>query len=181
MSLTRNALSFPFALPGQCAALAKSNLVFATGTEDADALTFGTPILVRHLSMAEARKMPIVEVNLQAALEGLKLTHAQATIVRHNYSAFIIMTPAILSLCLQFVDLCILCGCDYVDSIKGIGPITALKLVQEHGCIESELLQQHFLPIRRSLPLRASACLQTYSKRSTLTSIRSRIPFLLRR
>ncbi|KAL3926985.1 MAG: hypothetical protein SGPRY_003039 [Prymnesium sp.] len=109
-----------------CESLAKSNLVFATGTEDADALTFGTPILVRHLSMAEARKMPIVEVNLQAALEGLKLSHA------------------------QFVDLCILCGCDYVDSIKGIGPITALKLIQEHGCIENILkkidLNKHPLP-----------------------------------
>lgn len=23
----------------------------------------------------------------------------------------------------QFIDLCILCGCDYTDSIKGIGPV----------------------------------------------------------
>jgi flap endonuclease-1 len=22
----------------------------------------------------------------------------------------------------QFVDLCILCGCDYCDSVRGIGP-----------------------------------------------------------
>ena len=36
----------------------------------------------------------------------------------------------------QFVDLCILCGCDYCDSIKGIGPKSALKLIREHKTIE---------------------------------------------
>lgn len=34
----------------QCAALAKAGKVFGTGTEDADALTFGTPILVHPLA-----------------------------------------------------------------------------------------------------------------------------------
>jgi len=37
------------------------------------------------------------------------------------------------------VDLCILLGCDYCDSIRGIGPKTALKLIREHGCIETIL------------------------------------------
>lgn len=36
----------------------------------------------------------------------------------------------------QFVDLCILCGCDYCSSIKGVGPKTALKLVKQHGSLE---------------------------------------------
>jgi flap endonuclease-1 len=39
----------------------------------------------------------------------------------------------------QFIDVCILCGCDYCDTIKGIGPKTALKLVKEHGTIEAVL------------------------------------------
>mmetsp|Transcript_39020 Transcript_39020/g.59407 ORF Transcript_39020/g.59407 Transcript_39020/m.59407 type:complete len:99 (-) Transcript_39020:204-500(-) len=43
------------------------------------------------------------------------------------------MTPA------EFVDLCILCGCDYTDSISGLGPVTAYKLVQEHHTIENVL------------------------------------------
>jgi 5'-3' exonuclease len=30
----------------------------------------------------------------------------------------------------EFVDLCILLGCDYCDKIKGIGPKNALKLIQ---------------------------------------------------
>lgn len=36
----------------------------------------------------------------------------------------------------QFIDLCILLGCDYVDPIKGIGPTTALKLIREHKTLE---------------------------------------------
>ena len=98
-----------------CARLAAAGKVYGTGTEDADALTFGTPILVRHLNASESKKLPIVEVNLARALEGLKLSMP------------------------QFIDLCILCGCDYTDSIKGIGPIRALALIQEHGCIENIL------------------------------------------
>ena len=30
----------------------------------------------------------------------------------------------------EFVDLCILLGCDYVDKIKGIGPKKAIELVE---------------------------------------------------
>ena len=37
---------------------------------------------------------------------------------------------------MQFIDLCILLGCDYVDPILKIGPHTALKLIREHGSLE---------------------------------------------
>ena len=37
---------------------------------------------------------------------------------------------------LQFIDLCILLGCDYCDSIKGIGPKKAVELINKHKCIE---------------------------------------------
>lgn len=43
-----------------------------------DALTFGTATLLRHMTFSEARKMPIKEINLAKALEGLELTMAQA-------------------------------------------------------------------------------------------------------
>ena len=39
----------------------------------------------------------------------------------------------------QFVDLCILLGCDYVDKIKGIGPKKAIELVKKHKSIEAIL------------------------------------------
>jgi len=36
----------------------------------------------------------------------------------------------------QFVDLCILLGCDYLDPVPKVGPTTALKLIREHGSLE---------------------------------------------
>ena len=78
-----------------------------------DTLTFNAPILYRHLTFSEAKKEPISEINLQHALEGLEMK----------------MT--------QFIDLCILLGCDYLEPIKGIGPKSALKLVREHGDLKS--------------------------------------------
>merc|ERR1719482_2620836 len=39
----------------------------------------------------------------------------------------------------QFIDVCILCGCDYTDTIKGIGHKTALELIKKHGSIEAVL------------------------------------------
>jgi len=35
------------------------------------------------------------------------------------------------------VDLCILLGCDYLDPIPKVGPHTALKLIREHGDLET--------------------------------------------
>jgi len=40
---------------------------------------------------------------------------------------------------MQFIDLCILLGCDYCDSIKGIGPKKAVDLIKEHKNIETIL------------------------------------------
>ena len=59
-------LDAPCEAEARCAAICKAGLVYATGTEDMDALTFGTPILLRHLQKAESAKLPILEINLQA-------------------------------------------------------------------------------------------------------------------
>lgn len=37
----------------------------------------------------------------------------------------------------QFVDLCILLGCDYCDTIRGIGPVRAVELVAKYKNIET--------------------------------------------
>lgn len=42
--------------------------------------------------------------------------------------------------CNQFVDLCILLGCDYCDKIAGLGPKRALALIQKHRTIENVVL-----------------------------------------
>lgn len=45
----------PCEAEAQCAALVKSGKVFATGTEDMDSLTFGSSVVLRHLTFSEAR------------------------------------------------------------------------------------------------------------------------------
>ena len=39
----------------------------------------------------------------------------------------------------EFVDLCILCGCDYMRRIGGIGPVKAYDLVKKKGDLEGDL------------------------------------------
>ncbi|KLO11101.1 PIN domain-like protein [Schizopora paradoxa] len=99
----------PSEAEAQCAELARGGKVFAAGSEDMDTLTFNAPILYRHLTFSEAKKQPISEINLEKALEGLEMTMS------------------------QFIDLCILLGCDYLEPIKGVGPKSALKLIREYG------------------------------------------------
>lgn len=40
----------------------------------------------------------------------------------------------------QFIELCILLGCDYLEPIKGVGPKSALKLMKEHGSLDKVLI-----------------------------------------
>ncbi|KPJ07740.1 Flap endonuclease 1 [Papilio machaon] len=105
----------PCEAEAQCAALVKAGKVYATATEDMDALTFGANVLLRHLTFSEARKMPVQEFHLDQVLKGLELNHT------------------------EFIDLCILLGCDYCGSIRGIGPKRAIELIKQHRSIEQVL------------------------------------------
>ena len=101
----------PTEAEAQCAALARAGKVYAAASEDMDTLTFASPVLLRHLTFSEQRKEPIQEIHLDKVLEGLEMEMD------------------------QFIDLCMLLGCDYLDPIPKMGPATALKLVREHGSI----------------------------------------------
>ncbi|CAD6443164.1 5ae2c18e-16d0-4762-ba05-984484ade742 [Sclerotinia trifoliorum] len=103
----------PTEAEAQCAVLARAGKVYAAASEDMDTLCFDSPILLRHLTFSEQRKEPIQEVILEKVLTGLNMDHK------------------------QFVDLCILLGCDYLDPIPKVGPHTALKLIREHGDLET--------------------------------------------
>lgn len=105
----------PCEAEAQCAELVKKGLVYATATEDMDALTFGSGVLLRHMTYSEARKMPIQEFHLSRVLDELQLNTE------------------------EFIDLCILLGCDYCGSIRGIGPTRALALIKQHRSIENIL------------------------------------------
>ena len=64
----------PCEAEAQCAELCKKGKVWATATEDMDALTFATPILLRHLTYAESRKLDVYEIHYDKILSELELT-----------------------------------------------------------------------------------------------------------
>src|SRR5207249_3733533 len=108
----------------QASAMARAGMAYACGSQDFDALLFGAPRLVRNLAVGGRRKLPgrqawsevsPQELDLDAGLASLKLTRA------------------------QLVDVALLVGTDFNGGVPGIGPKTALKLVQEHGSIEQIL------------------------------------------
>lgn len=100
----------------QAAMMCQQGIVYATGSQDYDALLFGSPILVRNLSITGRRKVPrqdkyvIVEpeqIRLQETLDSLGLTRE------------------------QLIFLGMLIGTDFNEGVKGIGPKKALKIVKE--------------------------------------------------
>ena len=49
----------------------------------------------------------------------------------------------------EFIDLCILLGCDYVDKIKGIGPKKAIELVNTILALKSIMNQIMFYQVKK--------------------------------
>ena len=106
-----------------CAQMAKLGKVYGSVTEDMDVLTFGSPVMIKNMFSTQPTgttttpgmkpgQRPVYEVNLAVALEQLNVSMD------------------------QFIDFCILCGCDYADTLRGVGPHTGFKLIVEHGSIE---------------------------------------------
>jgi flap endonuclease-1 len=105
----------------QASHMARKGDVWTASTRDYDSLLFGTPRLVRYLtiqgqewlpSKGRARRLEPELIELDAFLGHHGITHE------------------------QLIDLAILVGTDFNPGIKGIGPKTALKLVREHGRLE---------------------------------------------
>lgn len=97
----------------QCANLTKNDMVYGVGSEDMDILTFGSKKLLRNIS--SSKKNDIVEYDLEKALEELKYSYQ------------------------EFIDLCILLGCDYVCHIDGIGVKRAKEIIDEYRTIDNFL------------------------------------------
>ncbi len=96
----------------QCVALVKAGKADAVVSEDLDALPLGAKVLLRKF---KNRRNPAIEIKLPEALKELQLNHN------------------------QFIDLCILCGCDYTEPIKRVGSSVALKYIKKYGKIEEAL------------------------------------------
>jgi flap endonuclease-1 len=94
-------------------------------SQDYDSLLFGAPMLLRNVTVSGRRKLPGKNVYIDVIPE-------------------VFMLDKVLKECEityeQLIDVGILIGTDFnPDGIKGLGPKTALKLIQKHGTVENAL------------------------------------------
>ena len=120
-------LSIPFYMARQEAEsfasyLCNTNQVDMVVTEDTDVLAYGC----HHWLSNIAHDGSCLYVSYNHVLEQMNLTMP------------------------QFIDFCILCGTDYNETLKGIGPISAYKNIQEYNTIQGlfeakpQLKEDHF-------------------------------------
>ena len=102
----------------QAAYMAAKGDVWSASSQDFDSFLFGTPRLVRNLTLAGRRKMPGRNEYRDIKMEVAELEPTLAAIGLSRE---------------QLIDLCILVGTDFNEGIRGIGPKKALKLIKEHG------------------------------------------------
>lgn len=95
-----------------CVVLVKVGKVYVVVTEDMDCLIFGSFVLMRYLIVSEVKKLFIQEFYFSRILQELGLNQE------------------------QFVDLCILLGSDYCESIRGIGFKRVVDFIQKYKSIE---------------------------------------------
>lgn len=104
-----------------CVKMARQNLVDYVYTEDSDAITYAAASYltegfcndIKILKKSRTNYQNFIETNVNKVLSDLK------------------MTPG------QFLDFCILSGCDYCKNISKIGPITSMKIINEYKSIEN--------------------------------------------
>lgn len=108
----------------QCAYMCRSGSVWASASQDFDALIAGSPKLIRNLSISGRRKVPKKEMYIEVKPELIELSEVLSSLR---------ITQE------QLVIIGILVGTDYAPGVKGIGPKTALKLVRQHKTLEKVL------------------------------------------
>jgi len=103
----------------QAAFMCRNGDVYATGSQDYDALIFGSTNLVRNLNITGRRKLPGRNAYKDVSPEIYNLDEVLSSLgVTHD----------------QLIQMAVLTGTDYnPGGVKGIGPKTALKLVKENS------------------------------------------------
>lgn len=96
----------------QCAYLSRNDLVDYVASEDMDLLTFGTKTTIRNFLKKNMFSVTLDDILIEGQIS---------------------MD--------QFIDLCILLGCDYTDTIDGIGQKKAWDLIKKFESIE-EIIQK---------------------------------------
>lgn len=109
----------------QAAYMTSKGDTWATSSQDYDSLLFGSPRLVRNLTITGRRKLPRKDVYVEIKPEVIELDKLlkKLGITRE-----------------QLVDIAILIGTDYnPEGVKGIGPKKAYMLIKSYGSLEKAL------------------------------------------
>ena len=93
-----------------CAILCKKGIVYGCISDDTDILANGGTKFIRNFN---ASTNYIMEYSLDVILDKLNISYE------------------------QFIDICIMCGCDYTGKIHGIGPINAYKFIKKFDSLEN--------------------------------------------
>ena len=92
----------------QCMHIVNTGNAYAVASEDMDILTFGTKKLIRKLTSGNKCRL----YDLDIILRDLDVTHD------------------------QFIDICILLGCDYTGTLPGLGLKRIYRAIKDNGNIE---------------------------------------------
>lgn len=106
----------------QAAFMTAKGDVWATSSKDYDSLLFGTPRLVRFLTVTGKEYLPS-----KGRFRPLK---PEVIVLQEFLEKYGITRE-------QLVDLAILVGTDFNQGVRGIGPKKAMKLIKNHGRIEN--------------------------------------------
>ncbi len=115
----------------QAAYMAIKGDVDAVASQDYDSFLFGSPKVVRNVTLTGTIKYPSkgIKVKLEPELVELDEVLKALDITRE-----------------QLVDIAILIGTDYNEGIHGIGPKKAYNLVKQYGSLENiPMVKEHFL------------------------------------
>jgi len=112
----------PSEAEAQAAHMAAQGHVWATNSQDYDSLLFGTPRLLRYVTIHGREYLPSKGIARRLEPE---LIEAEDLLTNLSVSRE------------QLIDIAILVGTDFNKGIRGTGPKTALKLIREYASIEN--------------------------------------------
>jgi flap endonuclease-1 len=110
--------------------LTSRGIAWTTVSQDYDSLLFGSPRLVRNLTISGRRRLPGKNIYIDVSPEIILLEDVLSSLSLNRA---------------ELVDLGILLGTDFnPDGFKGVGGVTALKYIKKYGRLEniSELKEQ---------------------------------------
>jgi flap endonuclease-1 len=110
-----NIVQAPSEGEAQAAYLASAGYAYAVCSQDYDSLLFGSPRLIRNLTITGRRKLPRKDIYIEVEPELIELSQIEEKNIDRK----------------KLIWIGILVGTDYNEGVKGIGPKKALEIVKK--------------------------------------------------